>query len=64
MYCQPECVRKIQNDETAVQSDMGFYFHFERDEEDGMPSGCPNFDHENWLLGTDGRTSGKYRDVD
>ena len=63
MYCQPDCVREIQNDETAVQSDMGFYFHFERDE-DGMPTGCPNFEDETWLLGADGRTGAKYRGVD
>ena len=62
MYCQPDCVTAIQNDETAVQSDMGFYFHFERDE-DGMPSGCPSFD-ENWLLGGDGRFTGNFRNVD
>ena len=63
MYCQPSCVREIQNDETAVQSDMGFYFHFERDE-DGMPRGCPNFESETWLNGGDGSKGGKYRGVD
>ena len=65
MYCQPNCTRKIQNDETAVQSDMGFYFHFERNA-DGMPYGCPGMESEKWMNGVpDGKpvVGGKYRPV-
>ena len=51
MHCQPDCVRNIQNDETALSSEVGFYWHFERDA-DGKPSGCPCFDNsEGWQNG-------------
>ena len=28
-YCQPGCVRNIQNDETALAVDMGYYLDFQ-----------------------------------
>jgi len=50
-YCKPieDCERWIQNDETAMNSEVGFYLHFETDE-DGKPYGCDGFD-EKWLTG-------------
>ena len=51
MQCQPWCVRNIQNDETALSSEVGFYWHFDRDA-DGKPSGCPCFDdNPKWTHG-------------
>ena len=51
MYCQPWCVRAIQNDETALASETGFYWKFNFDPDTGLPSGCPGFDHHNWKPG-------------
>ena len=28
-FCQPSCVRNIQNDETALAVDMGYYLDFQ-----------------------------------
>ena len=51
MQCQPKCQRNIQNDETALSVEVGFYWHFERDA-DGLPYGCPCFDNDDkWLYG-------------
>ena len=49
--CQPSCQRRIQNDETALAVDVGYYFDFDVDPETGRPSGCPAFDDQkrkNW----------------
>lgn len=56
-YCKPieDCERWIQNDETAMNCEVGFYLHFDTDE-DGKPTGCEGFD-EKWL-------SGKKRSID
>ena len=50
-YCKPieDCERWIQNDETAMNCEVGFYLHFDTDE-DGKPTGCEGFD-EKWLSG-------------
>ena len=29
LFCQPSCVRNIQNDETALAVDMGYYLDFQ-----------------------------------
>ena len=50
MQCQPSCQRDIQNDETALSSETGFYWKFESDPNTGRPFGCPGF-NEKWLLG-------------
>ena len=52
MQCQPSCQRDIQNDETALSSETGFYWKFESDPETGRPFGCPGFDNDKWLTGT------------
>ena len=51
MKCQPSCQRRIQNDETALPAEVGFYRHFEFDNVTGMPSGCPAFDTEKFQAG-------------
>ena len=51
MYCQPSCQRWIQNDETALPSDTGFYWKFQSDPVTGRPSGCPGFDNEKFQIG-------------
>ena len=51
MQCQPSCQRDIQNDETALASETGFYWKFESDPETGRPFGCPGFDNDKWLTG-------------
>ena len=43
-FCQSDCVRWIQNDETATPSEMGFYYKFESDPTTGRPSGCRGLD--------------------
>ena len=48
MQCQPACQRFIQNDETALSSETGFYWKFESDPNTGRPFGCPGF-NEKWL---------------
>ncbi len=50
MQCQPDCQRDIQNDETAMGSDLGFYLKFDVDESSGRPSGCSGFNPK-WLAG-------------
>ena len=50
MQCQPSCQRFIQNDETALSSETGFYWKFESDPVTGRPFGCPGFDKK-WLEG-------------
>ena len=48
MHCQPDCQRPITNDETALPSEVGFYYHFNYNETTGLPSGCPGFDTLGW----------------
>ena len=50
MYCQPWCQRLIQNDETALSSDVGFYYKFDFDPQTGRPFGCPGYD-QSWVEG-------------
>ena len=50
MQCQPSCQRFIQNDETALASETGFYWKFGSDPVTGRPFGCPGFDKK-WLEG-------------
>ena len=47
MYCQPNCQRPITNDETALPSEVGFYYHFNYNETTGLPSGCPGWNDLN-----------------
>ena len=50
MRCQPSCQRRIQNDETALQAEVGFYRHFKFNETTGRPYGCPAFDNNRaWM---------------
>ena len=43
--CDPDnCQRFIQNDETALSADVGYYLNFEVDAVTGRPQGCPSFD--------------------
>ena len=42
--CQESCERFIQNDETAMSVDAGYYFDFTVDPETGRPGGCAAFD--------------------
>ena len=43
--CDPDnCQRRIQNDETALAVDMGYYLDFTVDPETGRPGGCPSFE--------------------
>ena len=51
MKCQPECQRRIQNDETALPCEVGFHRHFKFDETTGMPYGCDAFDTEKFQAG-------------
>jgi len=44
--CQTSCMRYIQNDETALSVDMGYYLDFNVDPETGRPTGCPAFDED------------------
>ena len=40
-FCQPECQVFIFSDQTSLNCDVGFYYHFETDEEDGtLAVGC------------------------
>ena len=50
LKCQPDCVRWIQNDETALPCETGFYHKFESDPITGEPYGCPGFEaaKTNW----------------
>ena len=47
--CQTSCMRYIQNDETALSVDMGYYLDFNVDPETGRPTGCPSFDKFNGI---------------
>ena len=38
--CQPSCQTRIQNEETALSVDMGYYLDFTVDPETGKPGGC------------------------
>ena len=38
------CQRRIQNDETALATDVGYYLDFDVDPETGRPRGCPSFE--------------------
>ena len=40
-YCQKSCQDRIQNEETALNVDVGYYFDFTVDPETGRPGGCP-----------------------
>ena len=40
--CQPACQHRIQNEETALAVDVGYYFNFTVDPETGVPGGCPS----------------------
>ena len=52
LYCNPDCEREIQNDETATPSEAGFYFKFESDPDTGFPYGCPGLDgNKKWVPG-------------
>ena len=52
MFCQPDCMKSIQNDETATPSEAGFYWKFQFDPETGFPSGCPGLDNnKRWKPG-------------
>ena len=42
--CHEDCVRRIQNDETALSVDVGYYLDFQVDPETGRPSGCDSFE--------------------
>ena len=42
--CHEDCVRRIQNDETALSVDLGYYLDFQVDPETGRPSGCDSFE--------------------
>ena len=43
--CDPDnCQRRIQNDETALSTDVGYYLDFDVDAETGRPKGCPSLD--------------------
>ena len=50
LQCNPDCQRFIQNDETALSAENGFYWKFESDPDTGRPFGCPGFD-DKWLQG-------------
>ena len=41
--CQESCERRIQNDETALNVDVGYYFNFTVDLQTGRPGGCTAF---------------------
>ena len=52
MYCQPDCQRYIQNDETAAASETGFYWKFNSDPDTGRPYGCSGLDSDpKWAKG-------------
>jgi len=43
--CDPDsCQRRIQNDETALSVDVGYYLDFDVDAATGRPRGCPSFE--------------------
>merc|ERR1719282_1891376 len=51
-YCKENCVKRIQNDETALSVDVGYYLDFEIDPVTGRPDGCDCFSdayrYPNW----------------
>ena len=46
--CNIDCQKRIQNSETALAVDTGFYFDFSVDPETGRPGGCSAFDAPDW----------------
>ena len=53
--CQPDCVRAITNDETAIASEVGLFYHFDTDLATGQPlspspNACPGFEGKRWNL--------------
>ena len=47
--CNKSCQKRIQNSETALAVDVGFYLNFSVNHESGMPGGCPAFDYsDSW----------------
>ena len=46
MQCQPDCVKSIRNDETALSSDVGLFMKFKVSEETGRPFGCEGMDYQ------------------
>lgn len=43
--CDPvNCQARLQNDETALAVDVGYYLDFSVDPETGRPHGCPSFE--------------------
>ena len=51
LKCQPLCQRRIQNDETALPAEVGFYRHFQFNETTGMPYGCDAFEKPKFKAG-------------
>merc|ERR1719282_1827363 len=51
-YCKENCVKRIQNDETALSVDVGYYLDFQIDPVTGRPDGCDCFSdayrYPNW----------------
>ena len=46
-FCQPSCVKQHFSDQTALSSDVGFYYHFET-ASDGKPYGCQGIMNKDW----------------
>ena len=46
-FCQPSCVKQHFSDQTALSSDVGFYYHFET-ASDGKPYGCQGIMNMDW----------------
>merc|ERR1711971_234588 len=43
--CDPfNCQQRLQNDETALSVDVGYFLDFDVDPETGRPQGCPSFE--------------------
>ena len=48
--CQPNCVRPITNDETAIAAEVGLYYKFNSDSTTGQPLDCPGFKSKRWNI--------------
>jgi len=48
--CQPDCMKVITNDETAIAAELGLYYKFETNQSSGQPLGCPGFESKHWNI--------------